>query len=166
MVEHGNRIKTAGIIVAIILVIGLAVSLVYAWGPSWLNRQQPGEPVGEGQAELLVQRDGEVVAEPIADLEEFLETANKPVFIDFWAAWCGPCVQAAPFVESLAGEYDGQAYIVKVDVDKQVGIANRYRIQSIPTFMVIERGEIQSTKMGYADQMQPELRSMIDQQLQ
>jgi thioredoxin len=164
MVEKGKNIKLIGIAIAAVLVIALAAGLLAGWNAGWFGSKQ--EDAADAQAKLMVYENGAITAQPIGKLSDFIAEADKPIFIDFWAEWCAPCKLAAPFVESLAQEYDGRAYIVKVNIDEQPGIANAYRIQSIPTFMVIEDGEIKSAKMGYADQLQPELKSMIDLRLQ
>ena len=67
--------------------------------------------------------------------------AEKPVLVDFWATWCGPCRMIAPVVDELAEEYDGRINFVKVDVDQNPKTAARYNIMSIPTLLVFKSGE-------------------------
>ena len=163
MVENGRKTKIIGILIAAVLVAGLVITLLVVKGPDWFGNDKV-EAI-DAQAQMLVYKDGETVSQPVESLSDLIAESDRPIFIDFWAEWCAPCKLAAPFVESLAQEYEGKAYIVKVNIDEQPGIASSFKIQSIPKFMVIEDSEIKSAKMGYADQLQPELKSMIDQRL-
>ena len=101
----------------------------------------------------------------VDDFEAFIANADRPVFVEFWAAWCGPCRNAAPFVEQLAIDYDGKAYVVKVNVDYAQSLARAYDAQSIPLFVVFSGGKPVDRTVGYADSIQSELRRMIDDQL-
>ena len=74
--------------------------------------------------------------------------AEKPVLVDFWATWCGPCRMIAPVVDELAEEYDGRINFVKVDVDQNPKTAARYNIMSIPTLLVFKSGEPVSHLVG------------------
>jgi len=65
-----------------------------------------------------------------------------PVFVDFWAEWCGPCRMVSPVVEELSNEYDGKVSFVKVNVDEANEIASKYNVFSIPTLAVFNKGEI------------------------
>jgi thioredoxin 2 len=73
--------------------------------------------------------------------EEITGSAKVPVLIDFWAAWCGPCRMAAPEVEALARELAGRALVLKVDTERHPQLAARYRVQGIPTFVVLRDGK-------------------------
>lgn len=89
--------------------------------------------------------------------------ADKPVLVDFWATWCGPCLQMAPPVSQLADEYKDRAIVAKVDVDKNPDISNKYDISAIPTFIVFNQGE---EVMRYTGSTTIKgLRSMLDKQL-
>jgi thioredoxin len=73
--------------------------------------------------------------------EELIKVSEKPVLVDFWAAWCGPCKMVSPSIEKLAKEYKGRLTTVKVNVDEKQHIAGKYQIQSIPTIMMFWKGE-------------------------
>jgi thioredoxin 1 len=84
-----------------------------------------------------------------ADYEEVLKNAgSKPVFIDFFAEWCGPCHMVAPIVEKLAKEYEGKVVVMKVDTDKLNTIAAAFGIMSIPTIVILKNGEEVGQKMS------------------
>jgi thioredoxin 1 len=75
--------------------------------------------------------------------------ADKPVLVDFWADWCGPCKMVAPVVESIAKEYGDQIKVAKLDVDENQSTAARYSVQSIPTMIVFENGKVKDKIVGY-----------------
>jgi len=74
--------------------------------------------------------------------------SDKPVLIDFWAQWCGPCHMIAPIVEELASEYNGKLKVAKLDVDAYGSIAQQYKILSIPTVMIFKDGKVASQIVG------------------
>lgn len=74
--------------------------------------------------------------------------SDKPVVIDFWAEWCGPCRMVAPLVEELAAEYEGRVVIGKCDVDENDAIATKYTIRNIPTLLFIKGGEVVDKQVG------------------
>lgn len=88
-------------------------------------------------------------------METFQQIINgdKPVLIDFFATWCGPCKAMSPIVESLGKELQGQARVLKIDVDKNQALAAQYQIQAVPTFMIFKRGKVVWKKAGGTDKM-------------
>jgi len=73
-----------------------------------------------------------------------------PVFVDFWAEWCGPCRMVSPVVEELSSEYPGKVKFVKVNVDESGELASKYNVFSIPTLTVFNKGEIIAQQVGAA----------------
>jgi len=96
--------------------------------------------------------------------EQEVENSDKPVFVDFWATWCGPCSIIAPIVEELAKEYDGRVNFVKVDVDQNQELASKYNILSIPTLAIFRNGQVIAHAAGAASK--EALRNYIDKNIQ
>jgi len=86
----------------------------------------------------------EVTAE---NFEEILQS-DKPVLVDFFATWCGPCKMIAPFIDEIAEEMNGKAVIAKLDIDKCSELASSYGVMSVPTLMVFKNGEVVRQEMG------------------
>lgn len=77
--------------------------------------------------------------------------SSKPVVVDFWAPWCGPCLALAPAVESLAREYAGEVTVGKVNVDENPEVTMRYHVRGIPTVIVFKNGQAVDRSVGLAD---------------
>ena len=89
--------------------------------------------------------------------------SDIPVFVDFWAEWCGPCRMVGPVVEELANDYDGKVKFVKVNVDEAGELSKKYNVFSIPTLILLNKGEIVSQQVGAASK--ESYQSMIDRAL-
>jgi thioredoxin 1 len=84
------------------------------------------------------------------DFETEVLQSTKPVVVDFWAEWCGPCRMIAPALEEIAGTMNGKVKIVKLNVDENPATAAKYGIMSIPTLMLFKNGELASRQVGAA----------------
>ena len=82
------------------------------------------------------------------NFEEEVLKSDKPVLIDFWATWCGPCKMMGPVVEQLATEYEGRVKVGKVNVDEEMELAQKYQVMSIPTFLLFKEGKVEKQVMG------------------
>jgi thioredoxin 1 len=82
------------------------------------------------------------------NFESEVINSDKPVLIDFWAVWCGPCKMIAPIVEELASEYDGKVKIGKLDVDSNQQTSIKFGVRSIPTLLLFKDGKLKDTIIG------------------
>ena len=83
------------------------------------------------------------------DFSERILKTDKPVLVDFWAPWCGPCKMVAPELEAVASEYEDKAVVVKVNVDEQQELANQYNVMGIPTLLLFKDGKEVDRLVGY-----------------
>ncbi len=95
-----------------------------------------------------------------ANYDEIVANSDKPVVLDFWAAWCGPCKMVGPLIDEMHTEYEGKAIIGKVDVDNNPGIAGKFGIRNIPTIAFIKGGEVVDKSVGAVPKTQ--LTSKLD----
>ena len=83
-----------------------------------------------------------------ANFEELVLKSDKPVLVDFWAEWCGPCRMVGPVVEEISKEYSGKAVVGKVNVDNNPGISTKFGIRNIPALLYFNKGEIVDKQIG------------------
>ena len=83
-----------------------------------------------------------------ATFDEEVLNSERPVLVDFWAEWCGPCKMIAPVLDEIAGEYAGKLKVAKVDVDANPDIPPKFGIRGIPTLIVFKGGNAEATKVG------------------
>ncbi|MFQ5676410.1 MAG: thioredoxin [bacterium] len=95
--------------------------------------------------------------------EDEVLNSSKPVFVDFWAEWCGPCRAVSPVVEELSKEYGDKVNFVKINVDQNNELAQKYGIFSIPTLAIFKDGKVVSQKVGAASK--DSFKAMIDSQI-
>lgn len=85
-----------------------------------------------------------------ATFDEVVLQSDKPVLVDFWAAWCGPCRMVGPIIDEISNEYNDKAVVGKVDVDSNQEFAAKYGVRNIPTVLVFHKGEVVARQVGVA----------------
>ena len=83
-----------------------------------------------------------------ANFDELVMRSDKPVLLDFWAVWCGPCRMVGPTVEKLASAYEGKAVVGKINVDEEMALAEKFKVMSIPTLFVMKDGQVVDRVIG------------------
>ena len=92
--------------------------------------------------------------------EQQVLSSSRPVMVDYWAEWCGPCRMIAPILEEIAGEYADKLTVAKINIDENQAVAARYAVRGIPTLMIFKDGAVAGTKVGALSKSQ--LSAFID----
>lgn len=98
-----------------------------------------------------------------ATFDNTINESTKPVLVDFWAEWCGPCKMVAPILEEIAQEYGDKIIIAKLNVEQNPNIAPKFGIRGIPTLLIFKNGQLVATQVGALSKAQ--LKAFIDPQL-
>ena len=89
-----------------------------------------------------------IVTLSTSTFDETIAASDKPVVVDFWAEWCGPCKMIAPILDEVSKTYDGKLRVTKMNVDENRDVPAKYGIRGIPTLMVFKDGQVAATKIG------------------
>lgn len=97
------------------------------------------------------------------NFDEEVLTSDRPVLVDYWAEWCGPCKMTAPILDEVADEYTDKLKVVKLNIDDNPNTPPKYGVRGIPTLMLFKEGQVEATKVGALSKAQ--LQSFIDENL-
>ena len=151
----------------LILAIAILIPLATVFFVTTTSKRKKAE--AEKQATQQV-ADPETDVEPVKELaieitnenfEELVATSGKPVLLDFWAPWCGPCMMLGPHVEEIASDYEGKLVVGKVNTDEQKELAVKYKAASIPLVVVIQDGEVVGQVAGFDSSTPGEIRKIV-----
>ena len=146
--SYGERIRPADLRAHVDYLLDLGPEPVDAFDDT---PPEPAKPSGKG-AQHISDR----------DFNRLVLKSKKPVFVDFWAAWCGPCRSIAPFIDQMAQEYAGRVQIVKLNTEENRLTPAKFQIQSIPTFITYLDGEVFERRSGASPQL---IRDMLEEVL-
>ncbi|MDR2811703.1 MAG: thioredoxin [Endomicrobium sp.] len=97
------------------------------------------------------------------NFEKEVLSSDKPVLVDFWATWCGPCKMLSPIIEEIAAEYSGKAKVFKVNTDENMSLTTKFQITSIPCLILFKNGEVLNKIVGF--RAKDDLEKLIDSAL-
>ncbi len=130
------------ILVAYLVAAAIALTM-YLVVPIWLEARRDG-----AQTSTKEKPTTSAITGNDANFESEVLRSDVPVLVDFWASWCGPCKTMGPIVDALADEYRGKLKVVKVRIEDAPQAVAKYGVESVPTFLVIQRGEVRTQLVG------------------